>query len=322
MSKEVSVPEKTSKEVVREFFARGAPDIAIAALHHAGKKHGLDPMLKQIWLVQYDGHTWSLGVSHHGQRILAQRHPEYMGVRNIRATVKDRKTGVVERITPDLFDPAIHELQAVTGYWMFKVPDMFDERGMPVINEHRSDEEYALFREYAVYKKSGELSTQWKKRPFHMLEKCFLTKYYRNLDPDTFGAIVSEAEYDSETTVILTANDTSGGKPPTQTGEITPTPKREKKPRKPSKKKTQEVLETYKGLMWKKLSEWGIEADGLEIVRQHIIDNFQAEAVMDIEPEHLDDFKAFVDHGMEALLINEKKLSRVGVPDEELSPSS
>jgi hypothetical protein len=197
--------------ILTQFVVTGAHAAAVAVLVRTAAFLGLNPFLKEVQLVKFDGEHWSLAVGKHGYTKLIQRNPAFGGWGPIQVTVKN-KEGKYEKLRPDAYIPGEHRLVSMTGSLIAIVPGHFNPDGTPTINPTGGvleEKGVVHYDEYVVQKKDGGANARWTKAPFTQLEGCLQRKLARLFDPGTFGNLVCLDDLDESTIeAVVTASAT------------------------------------------------------------------------------------------------------------------
>lgn len=152
-----------SINVVRELFCKEATDNEIGLFMQLCKFQGLNPFLKEAYLVKYGTNPASIIVGKETFTKRANRHDQFDGY----------ETGL------DLAEDG-----SVIGAWS-KV--------------YRKDRQYPVsiqvdFDEYAQRNKEGQLVKNWKEKPKTMIRKVALVQGLREAFPEELGGLYEESE--------------------------------------------------------------------------------------------------------------------------------
>lgn len=158
----------------------------LKVLMHVAQRTGLDPFSRQIYLIgrqvwdpmlQRKVMRWTIQTGIDGFRIIADRRPEYKGQTEPQWCGDD---GVWVDV------------------WLSSKPPAAARVGV-----YRSDFQapvYAvtLFREFAQYKASGDLTSMWATKSAHMIAKCAEAGGLRKAFPNDLGGMYTDDEMPAE----------------------------------------------------------------------------------------------------------------------------
>lgn len=143
------------------------------------KAQGLNPFIKEAYIVKYGNQDATLVVGKDVFTKRAQKNPKFEGF-NAGITVKKENSDIIERRKGSMVLPG----EYIIGGWCevyvkgYQNP-MFDEVG---------------FNEYAGYKKDGTLNKTWATKPGTMIRKVAIVHALREAFPDDFQGLYDEAE--------------------------------------------------------------------------------------------------------------------------------
>lgn len=149
----VSIPGYTREQIetIKNTVAKGATDSELQMFIHICQTYGLDPFLKEIY---YSSEMHTIMSSRDGYLKVAQRDPEYMGMKS--AVVCSNDTFEMDAVG----DIIVHK---------FKATDRGDIMGAWAMVMHRSRDpviQYVPFGEY------NQKKSTWNKYPSAMILKC------------------------------------------------------------------------------------------------------------------------------------------------------
>lgn len=167
---------KLTPDIVRNYLVAGDPKSVtfqeLAMFINLCKFQGLNPWLKEAYLIKYGTTPATLVVGKETFTKRAERHPQYDGF----------KAGIIVMSGEEIvYREGMFVLpnEEVVGGWA----DVFrKDRSVPFRSE-------ASIMEYAARKKDGTMNTQWQSKPATMIRKVALVQALREAFPESLGAM-------------------------------------------------------------------------------------------------------------------------------------
>ena len=185
-----------SVNVVREMFCKEATDTEIKLFMNLCKFQGLNPFLKEVYLVKYGSNPASIVTGKETFTKRASRHPQFNG-----------------------YDTGLE----------------LGEGGLPVsasATVYRKDREHPVrievdFDEYVSLNKEGQPVKNWREKPKTMIRKVALVQALREAFPEEMGGLYEAAEIEAAEIMDAKVEDIPPERPegagkPVQPGQPTP----------------------------------------------------------------------------------------------------
>jgi len=179
-----------SINVVRELFCREATDTEIVLFMNLCKFQGLNPFLREVYLIKYGNNPATIVTGKETFTKRAGRHAQFDGY----------DTGL------DLGEDGLPVTARATVYRK--------DRGHPVHIE-------VDFDEYASRNKDGVLVKNWREKPKTMLRKVALVQALREAFPEDLGGLYDAAEITDVQVETVSGPEVPAGRP-VQVGQPTP----------------------------------------------------------------------------------------------------
>ncbi len=183
MSKDLmtaSAPEIWTAEnyqTIKDSFAKGATDSEFQVFCEIGRRCGMNPFLRELWLVKYGSNPASIFIGRDGYRKAAQAHPDYEhheahSVYENDALDYDNDTGCVK-----------HDFKLTERGELIGAYALVRKKGV-----ERPFFRFVYFREYTT----GQ--SLWKSKPDTMITKTAEAQALKMAFQDLFAGTYSDAE--------------------------------------------------------------------------------------------------------------------------------
>ena len=176
---------KLTPQIVRDYLVAGDPKSVtfqeLAMFINLCKFQGLNPWLREAYLVKYGGNPAPLIIGKEAFMKRAERHPQFNGF----------KAGII----------LVRNNEVIYSEGMFALPD--DEIVGGWAEVYRKDRSVpyrseASIAEYAGKKKDGTMNGQWQSKPATMIRKVALVQALREAFPEELGAMYIPEEQGQE----------------------------------------------------------------------------------------------------------------------------
>jgi len=192
-----------TKETVRQYLCPNATDQELTLFVELCIQQGLNPFLKEAYLIKYGSSPASMVVAKDAFLKKANKIDAYKGF----------KAGVIvdDGSTVKNTEGLVRNGESIVGGWAV------------VYRENREPLEIQVnFSEYAAKKADGTLNGQWSKMPATMIRKVALVQAHREAFPDQFQGMYDESELPAMTNGIVIDAESSPQSPmpqPIQKGD-------------------------------------------------------------------------------------------------------